>query len=537
MVRKMRMGRMIDYACRVVLCVLLSVACLKTSAWAKDELVLALGGESVGEKGYDPTMGWGSYGSPLFQSTLLKRDADLKIVPDLATSWTLADDRKSWTITLRKDVRFSDGSPLTAKDVAYTFNTAASAGGGVDLSSMDKAVVVDAFTVRILLKKPQITFINHLITLGIVPADNHGKGYARHPIGSGPYMMVRWDEGQQLIVKANPLYYGKKPFFKRIVFIFSDEDASLALGKAGKVDVLGVPANLATQKMPGMVLHVVKSVDNRGLTFPMVPNEGKKTPKGLPIGNDVTSDLAIRRAVNYAVDRAALVAGILNGYGRPAYGVADDLPWDNAAIRFKDNDPEKARAILDEAGWKDVDGDGIREKNGKKAEFTVLYNAKDSLRQGLALAVADMVKPVGIKIDVRGESWDRIKTELTHSNVVVYGFGDHTPAEMEKLYHSAGPEPMYWNAGFYSNPTVDRYFDEAEAASSFEEAIPLWKKAQWDGTTGFAVQGDAAWAWLVNLDHTYYINKCLDVGRSQMEPHGHGWPITANINEWRWTCK
>ena len=534
MLRKKRIIKKMRTTCFVLLCAF----CITGNAYAdKYKLVLALGGESVGEKGYDPTMGWGSYGAPLFQSTLLKRDADLNVVPDLATSWELSKNRTTWTITIRKDVLFSDGSPLTAKDVAYTFNTAASAGGGVDLSAMDKAEATDEYTVKIHLKAPRITFIQHLITLGIVPADKHGADYARNPIGSGPYVLVRWDEGQQLIVKVNPHYYGKKPPIKELVFIFSDEDATIAMGKAGQVDVLGVPSSLAGQQLPGMLLHVVKSVDNRGLMFPMVPDEGKKTPKGLAIGNNVTCDLAIRKAVNYAIDRQALVAGVLNNYGRPAYGVVDDVPWDNNEIRFKDNDPEKAKAILDAAGWKDLDGDGIREKDGRKAEFTVLYNAKDSLRQGLALAVADMVKPIGIKINPRGESWDRIKAELTHSNVVVYGFGDHTPLEMEKLYHSSGPEPMYWNAGFYSNPTVDNYFDEAEAAPTLADAIPLWKKAQWDGTTGFSVPGDAAWAWLVNLDHTYYINKCLDVGKSQMEPHGHGWPLTANISEWKWTCK
>ena len=284
-----------------------------------------------------------------------------------------------------------------------------------------------------------------------------------------------------MVVEANDLYYGQKPEIKKMVFLFSEEDAALAAAKAGQVDVLGVPSSLATQKITGMKLHVVKSVDNRGLMFPMVADEGKTTPKGAPVGNNVTCDIAIRKAVNYAIDRQALVAGVLDGFGRPAYGVVDDLPWDNPDGRFKDNDPEKAKAILKTAGWVDTDGDGIREKNGQKAEFVVVYNAKDSLRQGLALAVADMLRPVGINVIPQGESWDRIKNQLTHSDVVVYGFGDHSPLEMYKLYHTPGPEPMYWNAGFYSNPTVDKYLDEARAAASLKDSIPYWKKAQWDG--------------------------------------------------------
>ncbi|MBL3583671.1 ABC transporter substrate-binding protein [Oleidesulfovibrio alaskensis] len=500
----------------------------------KDTLILAVGGENT--EGYDPLLGWGNYGNPLFHSTLFKRDATLNIVPDLATKRQLSADKKVWTITIRDDVQFSDGTPLTAEDVAFTYNKGLEAGGKIDLSPLVKAEATDSRTVKLHLSQPDITFVQHLVTLGIVPRTQYGPAYGRNPVGSGPYKLVRWDEGQQLVVEANERYYGHKPQIKKLVFLFADEDAALAAARAGQVDVLGVPSNLAAQDIGGMRLHVVKSVDNRGLMFPVVPDEGRTTPSGAPIGNDVTADIAIRKAVNYALDRQALVAGVLDGFGRPAYGVVDDLPWDNPAVRFADNDPEKARDILEAAGWKDTDGDGIREKNGRKAEFTIIYNAKDSLRQGLALAASDMLRPVGIHAVPKGENWDRIKTRLTHSQVVVYGFGDHSPLEMYKLYHTPGPDPMYWNAGFYSNPVVDSHLENARSAESFEASIPHWQKAQWDGTTGFTVPGDAAWAWMVNLDHTYFVNKCLDVGTSQMEPHGHGWPITANIVEWTWTC-
>lgn len=500
----------------------------------KDTLVLAVGGEN--SEGYDPLLGWGSYGNPLFHSTLLKRDSDLNIVSDLATAWELSEDRKTWTVSIRDDAKFSDGSTLTAKDVAFTFNRGLEAGGKIDLLPLERVVAADSTTVTLHLKQPDITFIQHLITLGIVPEKHYSPEYGRNPVGSGPYKLVHWDEGQQMIVEANDLYYGKQPEIKRLVFLFAEEDAALAAARAGEVDVLGVPSSLARQNITGMKLHVVKSVDNRGLMFPTVPNEGKKTPKGVPVGNDVTADAAIRKAINYAIDRQALVDGVLDGYGRPAFGVVDELPWDNRNIRFQDNDSEKAKKILAAAGWEDKDEDGICEKDDMKAEFTIVYNAKDSLRQGLALAVSDMLKPVGINAIPKGENWDRIKTQLTHTHVVVYGFGDHSPLEMYKLYHTPGPEPMYWNAGFYSNPVVDNHMENARSAASFEASIAHWQKAQWDGQTGFTVPGDAAWAWMVNLDHTYFLNKCLDVGKSQMEPHGHGWPITANIHEWTWTC-
>lgn len=503
-----------------------------TPAAAKDSLTLAIKGEP--DDGYDPTLGWGRYGSPLFQSTLLMRNSQMQIVNDLATNYTISKDGLVWRVTIRDDAFFSDGTQLTAKDVAYTFTTAATAGGKVDLMKMQSAKAIDEHTVEFRLKQRDTTFINRLVSLGIVPAATHGPGYARNPIGSGPYKMVEWNEGQQMIAESNPHYYGEEPHFKRLVFLFTDEDTSFAAAKTGGVDVVVVPQALASQELPGMRRHTVQSVDNRGLLFPTVPNTGKKTDKGAPIGNNVTADIAIRKAINIAVDRELLVTGVLEGYGRPAYGVCDGLPWDNPANRIDDGDPAAAKALLKKAGWDDTDGDGIVEKDGIKAEITIIYPATRSTRQYLALACADMLAQIGIKANVEGKrSWDEIKN-LMHSEVIVFGWGSHDPIELYHLYNSKYAGDGWNNSGFYNNPVVDEYLEKAIAAPDYESSLTYWKKAQWDGTTGASAQGDAPWAWLVNLDHVYFVNEHLDVGVSQIEPHGHGWPITANIHQWKW---
>jgi peptide/nickel transport system substrate-binding protein len=242
------------------------------TAAPKTELLLAVQGES--SQGYDPILGWGEYGHPLFQSTLLTRDADLKTQPDLATSWVLSEDRLTWTITIRSDVSFTDGSPLTAEDVAFTFNEAAKA-GGVDLTALASAMATGSTTVVMRLKEPRITFVENFHTLGIVPIRVYGPDYARNPVGSGAYKFVRWDEGQQLIVEANPLFYGPKPAFQRLTFLFTGEDTSFAAATAGKLDIAAVPHALADKLPAGMTRVVAKTVDNRGLMFPQQPSTGK----------------------------------------------------------------------------------------------------------------------------------------------------------------------------------------------------------------------------------------------------------------------
>lgn len=500
----------------------------------KTELTLAVRGEP--DSGFDPTLGWGEYGYPLFQSTLLKRNATLDLIPDLATAWTLSDDRTSWTVTIRGDAKFSDGRPLTARDVAFTYETAKKAGSVLDLTELASVKAIDATTVVFTLKAPRITFLNTLAALGIVPEHAYkAETYGRAPVGSGPFRLLSWTEGEQAIVEPNPYYYGAKPAFSKVTFLFTKDDSTYAAAKAGKLDVAAMSNALAGGVPSGMVLVDAKTVDNRGLAFPMQPDTGRKTDKGYPIGNSVTSDPAIRKAVNVALDRKALAAAVLNGFGRPAYGPADDLPWDNPDHRLADADPAAARKILADAGWK-PGADGVLEKNGVRARFSVYYSASDTTRQALALASADMIRPLGIDVEVLGKSWDEIKPKM-HANVVVFGADSHDPFETYNLYVGNGAEGGWWfNTGLYDNPTVKAHLDKALTATTMADLIPEWKAAAWDGKTGYGMKGDAAWAWMVNIDHVYFVSKCLDIGPRQIEPHGHGLPITYNLEDWRWTC-
>jgi peptide/nickel transport system substrate-binding protein len=498
------------------------------------ELRLALGGEP--EDGFDPTLGWGEYGSPLFQSTLLRRDADLAIATDLATGWEVSDDGLTWTVTLRDDVAFTDGEPLTAADVVHTFETAATTGGIRGLEVLEAAEAADDTTVVFRLAEPRSTFVNRLTTLGIVPAHAHGDDYGRNPVGSGPFVLERWDEGQQLVAVRNDDYHGEAPAFERVVFLFTQEDATMAAARAGEVHLAAVPQTLADEPVDGLRLVPVESVDNRGIVFPFQPDEGRTTDDGRPIGNAVTSDLAVRRAVNHAIDRAALVDGILEGHGTPAHGPVDGLPWFEPGSAIEDADLEGAAALLDEAGWTEG-SDGVREKDGTRAAFEIVYPSTDSVRQGLAVAVADMVTPLGLDVTPRGASWDEIPN-LMHATPVLFGWGSHDQTELYDLHHSSRAEDAdYYNAGMFTDASVDASLDAAMSALDEAEALEHWRAAQLDGEgDGFATEGQAAWAWLVNLDHTYLVDECLDLGDLQVQPHGHGWPITAGITGWQWTC-
>ncbi len=245
-------------------------------------LVLAVRGEP--ERGFDPIKGWGEYGNPLFQSTLLKLDAKLNLVGDLASKWHISPDGKVWTITLRENVKFADGKPVTAEDVAFTLETGRKADALVDLTNLESVKAIDGKTVQLRLKTPQVTFSHQLSTIGIVPKHAYGERYAEAPLGSGPFKLVSWQKGQQLIVEPNPHYYGKKPAFERITFLFTQEDASVAAAHNGQVHVAAVPPAFADRVPAAMQRVAVKSVDNRGIMFPTAPATGKKNGRWLRFG-------------------------------------------------------------------------------------------------------------------------------------------------------------------------------------------------------------------------------------------------------------
>ena len=495
----------------------------------KDHLVLALGSEPV--DGFVPTTGWGRYGSPLFQSTLLTLDRNFNIQLDLATEFNISDDGKMWTVQIRDDVKFSDGKPLTVEDVIFTFETAKNNHSVVDLQNLEKIEKLDSNTIQFTLKKPQSTFIYMLTMLGIVPEHAYSKNYNEKPIGSGPYKLVQWDKGQQLIVEENPYYYGKKSPFKKLTFLFLSEDAAFLAAKAGQVDIVAVPPNLAKEDIPGMKLLTFDTVDNRGIMLPFV-KPGYDSVNGIEVGHKVTADIAIRKALNVAINREQLVEDVLEGFGTPAFSVADKLPWWNEETVFEDGDLEEAERILADGGWV-KNADGIYEKDGVKAEFTLVYPSNDQTRQSLAIAFRQMAKRIGIDVKTEGKSWSEIEGVM-HTTPVLMGWGSHDPIEIYHIYHSKHRGEGYYNANYYQNEKVDDYIEKAINASTQEEANQYWKKAQWDGETGLSAMGDAPWVWLVNLKHLYLVKENLNIGEQKIQPHGHGWPITEFISDWTW---
>ncbi len=537
------MRRWIAAVCAAVLVLTLPAGCQPAGGAAsaesrsEDSVVIAMDPNSEPEAGFDPSYGWGAgehVHEPLIQSTLTVTNADLTIGYDLAEDYSVSEDGLTWKVVIRDDVTFTDGEPLTAEDVAFTYNTVKESGSVNDFTMLDHAEALDDTTVAFHMTRPFSIWPYTMAVVGIVPEHAYdSKTYGTNPIGSGRYILKQWDKGQQVILEANPDYYGEEPKMKQVTILFMEEDAAFLAAQSGQVDLAYTSATYSGEEIEGYTLASYDSVDNRGFNLPAIP-EGKDG-EGKTVGNDFTSDVLVRRAINIGVDRQEMIDHVLNGYGTPAYSVCDQLPWYNEASEVA-YDPEGAAKLLDEAGWI-LGDDGIRGKDGVKAELNLLYSNGDSVRQALAEDFADQMEELGIACTTEGVGWDTAY-DRAQSQPLLWGWGAHTPMELYNIYHTIdgnavnGTDQAQYSP--YSNETVDGYMDQALASADLEESYKLWQKAQWDGTAGVTQEGDIPWVWLVNIDHLYWVRDGLKVAEQKIHPHGHGWSIVNNVDQWSW---
>lgn len=402
---------------------------------------------------------------------------------------------------------------------------------------LESCKALDDTTVEFKLKKPCVTFIYTVAQMGIVPENAYSDQFgleADQIIGSGPYKMVQWDKGQQFILEANEDYYGEQPAIKRAVVLIQEEDARLVAVQAGEVDIALTSATLANTEIEGMSILEVESVDNRGITLPTVPDQGKVTEDGYKIGNNITCDVNVRKALCYGIDRRQIIEEALNGYAEPAYTECDGMPWWNKETVIE-TDIDYAVKLLEQSGWTDTDGDGVRDKNGQKLAFHLMYFAGDSMRQAVAMSVANQAKEnMGFDITVEGVSADDTVKRM-FSEPMIMGWGSDSPMTSYMLYHSSNAGKTDWyNPEFYTSEKTDKYLDQAMNSLSIEESYEWWEKAQWDGETGTSMRGEAPWAFYVNMTHLYFVKDGLNTGNQRIHAHGQAWPLIANLSEWTW---
>ena len=480
-------------------------------------LTVVLPATSEPAAGFDPAFGWGAgehVHEPLIQSTLTVTNPDLTIGYDLATAMEVSGDGLTWTVDIREGVKFTDGEPLTAQDVAFTYNTVKNTSSVNDFTMLDRAEAVNDYTVVFHMARPFSIWPYTMAVVGILPEHAYDPAnYGSNPIGSGRYMLKRWDRGQQAILESNPDYYGPQPRIEQVSILFMEEDAAFLAVQAGQADLAYTSAPYAGQAVDGFSLLSVRTVDNRGVNLPVTMSSP-------------TMELPVRQAINMGIDRQRMIDHVLNGHGTPAYSVCDGMPW-YSPVNEVEYDPEGAKALLDEWGWPaGPDGIRVRGASGMKLSLTIYYIVGDSVRQGLAAELANQLRELGIQADLKGVGWDTAYDDALF-NPLVWGWGAHTPMELYNIYHT---DPELGTARYspYSCEMTDSLLDAALACTDLEESYSLWRQAQEE------IAGDVPWVWLVNVDHLYWVRDGLRMAEQKIHPHGHGWSIVNNVDRWEW---
>ncbi|MEV4276386.1 ABC transporter substrate-binding protein [Actinoplanes xinjiangensis] len=465
----------------------------------------------------NPILGYGSDGASLIFDGLVARDAGNTLVPALAAELpAVSADGRTVTAKLRTGATFHDGSPLTAADVVFTYSavldSAVDSTLRSDLDMLTAVTAPDTSTVVFTLKYAYAPFLQRL-TLGIVPAaalrdqDVNRAAFNQAPIGTGPYRVTSWTPGDRLVLAANESWWGGRPANSGVIVAFvADDNVRAQRARAGEFDAVELAPRLATA-FPGFSVHKVPTADYRGVMLPM--------------NHPVTGDAAIRRALDAAVDRQAMVTGVLGGAGDPAYGpVPPTSPFHVTT--------GPAPVDLDAAGW--IAGtDGIRVRNGQRAEFALMYPATDSLRKELALAVTADARKAGIEVRPEGLTWEAIEPRMGQ-DALIMGWG--TPYDPDflsyKLFGSRFAGQGFFNPGGYRSAVVDRALQAGR-----DDADPEKRKAAY-ATFQRQLATDAPWVFLTYLQHTYVVRDDVAGVTPRVEAHEHDVANSLwwNIHTW-----
>jgi peptide/nickel transport system substrate-binding protein len=417
-------------------------------------------------------------------------------VAGLATSWKKSPDGKTWTFTIRKGVKWSDGQPLTAHDIAFTYNFL------IDnditaftnyLPFTDSITAPNDTTLIWKTKKPTIA-PEAPPWIYILPEHIWGKFSAKEakqfdnmpPVGSGPFRLVQWEKGQFWRLEANKQYWGGAPHIDEVVFrVFKNDEGMVNALKRGEIDIAdNIPADLfeSLKGVPGITQHV-----GAAATFTQMSMNNCKVQPACKksTGSPALLDPRVRLAIAHAIDKKELVDKVLRGYGEPGTTVIPPAfarwhfqPPSSDLIDF--NIPE-ANRILDQAGYKDTDGDGIREMpgGGKPLAFRFYLRTEDanSIKDGQF--ISSWLKQIGIKTENQSITDSKL-VNVWYANdydMYIWGWGpDPDPDFM--LYTFITNECEDWSDTCFSDKHYDQLYLKQKTLSDPKERAKVVDEMQ-----------------------------------------------------------
>lgn len=437
--------------------------------------------------------------------------ASAELRPNIAAKMPeISDDHLAYTFSIHKNITFSDGKPLTANDVIFTFkalkNPLVAEGAAVRnyVDDVSDAIKIDDYTVKFIMSKPYFLADYALgNTVGILPkhkldpngltdkytfaetnsferakantamqefADWFGKPEcSRSPellIGSGPYILEEWNTGQNIRLKRNEKYWnaGNNPnmmqYPDKIIYkTIPDRPTAVTEVKNGEVDFMEyVPPKLYVNSIDADKIRTIVKGEFTTSVYMYI---------GWNMRRPIFADKRTRQAMSYLVDRNKLIQSVVLGFGKltnsPVY--ADRPEYDKSLVPY-DYNSDKARKLLSEAGWSDSDGDGLLDKviNGKKTNFTfsMMVNIGNEIRNNIALLLSDELKKIGITMTVTPTDWSVFQQNARMGEFDSYigaWINDPMPTDPYQLWHSSQATNQGSNYCGFMNQRADRLIE------------------------------------------------------------------------------
>jgi peptide/nickel transport system substrate-binding protein len=409
-------------------------------------------------------------------ATLTDKAADdFETIPGLAESWEASDDGQTYTYHLREGLQWSDGEPLTAEDVAYTVNRSRDEEWYNHFSTTQnlEATAIDDVTVEITSSVPDPklpTMDVYIVPKHIyedISADDLGTYEATDGVASGPYSLTQLRRGQDWTMEANPTYWGGEPAIDRIIFrLFTNPDAMVTALEQGEIDAaMNVPsssmANLEDED------DIVAVQGQQGGFDELAMNAGAG---GIGDGHPALQDVVVRQAIAHAVDKETIVSRVLNGLGEPADAMSPspDRSWTPEIEDPFEFDLDAANQLLDDAGYEDTDGNGVREMpgGGEELRFRWAVRTESEIAQPIYELVSGSLADIGIETEVETYNDTQLGPVIGRGNWDIFVWG-WTP------FVDPDPQLSYFTCDQVSTDPDDplNYYNDANWCSEEYDAL------------------------------------------------------------------
>ena len=449
---------------------------------------------------------------------LTAHDGDNQVIPALARDWTFDEETYTYTFHLEENVTWHDGEPFTAEDVKFTIqaimdpeNGSENAPNYEDVTAID---VIDQHTIAFTLDAPNVAFLDYM-TMAVLPKhllegeDMQTADFFRHPVGTGPYKLESWDEGQAITLVKNEDYFKGAANIDRIIFkIVTDDNAKAMQTRSGELD-LALLTPRDSQMFQGDEAYVVynmKTSDYRGILFNFWTDYWTVNRDIIP-------------AICCALDRQAILDAVVLGHGVVAYGPLQRNIYDNPDVEHYDYDPDRARQIMEDAGCA-MGANGFYERDGEEIGFVISVGAGDQVRLDMAQAASQQLRQVGINCTVE------VPVVVDWGGQMAYLIGWGSPFDADDHTYKVFGTDKGANYSGYSNADVDRYL--AQARQSDDPAV----RAQAYDNFQVALADDPAFAFICYVDADYVAKVDINGIDPDTVMGHHGVGIFWNVTEW-----